>query len=371
MDAPQGTIRTDVVPSSALPLMQGYIPALPKEARMHVGMVGLGRMGLGMARRLGRGGHACIGFDPGAAARQAYAADGGTAVDSLRALVEALPAPRVVWLMVPAGIVDAVVADLAPLLGAGDTIVEGGNSCWQDDLRRAAELAPRGIHWVDAGVSGGVWGLERGYCLMVGGPGEAVARIEPLLRSLAPGAGGIAPSPGREGRGGRAEEGWLHCGPTGAGHFVKMVHNGIEYGLMAAYAEGFNLLRQANRGAQPGAASAESTPLRDPSHYRYDFDLADIAELWRRGSVIPSWLLDLTAQAMAGDPGLDSFAGRVSDSGEGRWTVQAAVDLGVPAHVLTASLFERFSSRGEALFADKVCSAMRKGFGGHLERKPS
>jgi 6-phosphogluconate dehydrogenase len=351
--------------------MQGYIPALAKEARMHMGMVGLGRMGLGMARRLGRDGHTCIGFDPGAAARKAYDDAGGTTVASLRELVDALPGPRVVWIMVPAGIVDGVVAELAPLLGAGDTIVEGGNSCWQDDLRRAAELAPRGIHWVDAGVSGGVWGLERGFCLMVGGPDEAVARLEPVLRSLAPGRGSVPPSPGRGSRGGRAEEGWLHCGPTGAGHFVKMVHNGIEYGLMAAYAEGFNLLRQANRGAMPAEASSESTPLRDPSHYRYDFDLADIAELWRRGSVIPSWLLDLTAQAMAGDPNLDSFAGRVSDSGEGRWTVQAAVDLGVPAHVLTASLFERFSSRGEALFADKVCSAMRKGFGGHLERKPS
>ncbi len=336
---------------------------------MQLGMVGLGRMGFGMSQRLARSGHHCIGFDPGASARDAFAAAGGTAAPSLAGLVHQLPTPRVVWLMVPAGAVDAVVHELAPLLSAGDTIVDGGNSCWQDDLRRAASLNGTGIRWVDAGVSGGVWGLERGFCLMVGGPTDAVRALEPILKALAPGRGAVPATPDRLDRGGRAEEGWLHCGPTGAGHFVKMVHNGIEYGLMAAYAEGFNLLRQAGAGKATAGADAETSPLREPSHYQYDLDVADIAELWRRGSVIPSWLLDLTAHALAQDPNLDGYSGRVSDSGEGRWTVQAAVDLGVPAHTLTAALFERFASRGHAQFADQICSAMRKGFGGHFEKK--
>ncbi|HLY86421.1 MAG TPA: decarboxylating 6-phosphogluconate dehydrogenase [Gaiellaceae bacterium] len=323
-------------------------------------MVGLGRMGANMTERLRAAGHDLETFDPNVDSRTA---------SSLAELVGQLDAPRSVWLMVPAGIVDSVVGELAPHLENGDTIIDGGNSYYVDDLRRAKELRGKGIHYVDVGVSGGVWGLKRGYCLMVGGDDEAVGRLTPVLEALAPGVGSAVRTPGREGDATPEEQGWLHCGPGGAGHFVKMVHNGIEYGLMAAYAEGLNILHKAGAGKHTREADAETAPLRDPEYYQYDLDLPQIAELWRRGSVIGSWLLDLTAASFTDDPRLKSFAGRVSDSGEGRWTIAAAIDEGVPVPVLSAALFERFSSRGEADFANRVLSAMRKQFGGHAEKK--
>ncbi len=335
---------------------------------MQLGMIGLGRMGSNMVRRLLRHGHDVVAFDRVASAREAMAREGAKAAASVTELVEGLEAPRVVWLMVPAAVVDAATAEIAPLLERGDTIVDGGNSYYVDDLRRAKELATRGLHHVDVGVSGGVFGLERGYCQMIGGEREVVNRLEPLFAALAPARESAPPTPGRDGRPGTAELGYLHCGPSGAGHFVKMVHNGIEYGLMAAYAEGLSILRHANIGQAQQEHDAETTPLRDPEHYRYDFNLGEIAELWRRGSVISSWLLDLTASALLDSPDLAGYAGRVSDSGEGRWTIKAAIDEAVPAPVLTAALIERFASRGEADYANKLLSAMRAAFGGHQEK---
>jgi 6-phosphogluconate dehydrogenase len=335
---------------------------------MQVGMIGLGRMGANMTRRLMRGGHQCVVHDLSSAAVRGLADEGAAGASSLGDLVQRLAEPRTVWLMVPAAVVDTTLEALVPLLAPGDVVVDGGNSHYHDDLARAKRLAARGLHYVDCGTSGGVRGLDRGYCLMIGGEPEVVRRLDPLFATLAPGAGAASPTPGREPGTGTAEQGYLHCGPAGAGHFVKMVHNGIEYGLMAAYAEGLNILRHANVGVSERAADAETTPLRAPDHYRYDFDLASIAEVWRRGSVIASWLLDLTAAALAGDPKLEGFAGRVSDSGEGRWTLEAAIEEGVPANVLAAALFARFSSRGEADFQDRVVSAMRFEFGGHVER---
>jgi len=337
---------------------------------MQVGMIGLGRMGANMVRRLMRGGHRCVVHDVSKEAVQVLVGEGALGAVSLDDFVTRLATPRIVWLMVPAAIVDATLDDLSPRLAAGDVVVDGGNSYYRDDIERAKRLATRGLHYVDCGTSGGVWGLERGYCLMIGGDADVVRRLDPLFATLAPGAGSVAPSPGREQRAGAAEQGYLRCGPNGAGHFVKMVHNGIEYGLMAAYAEGLNILRHANVGLRARAADAETTPLRNPEYYQYDLNLADVAEVWRRGSVIASWLLDLTAAALASDPTLARFAGRVSDSGEGRWTLDAAIDEAVPAHVLAAALFERFASRGEADFQDRLLSAMRFEFGGHLEKRP-
>jgi 6-phosphogluconate dehydrogenase len=335
---------------------------------MQLGMIGLGRMGANMVRRLLRGGHQCVVFDRSPKAVQELTQDKAVGASSLADLVKKLEKPRAVWLMVPAAVVDTSIADLLPLLEKGDILIDGGNSYYIDDIRRAKELAPRGIHYVDVGTSGGVWGLERGYCMMIGGEPEVVKRLDPIFARLAPGAGDIARTPGREKADGTAEQGYLHCGPNGAGHFVKMVHNGIEYGVMAAYAEGLGILRSANVGKREHAVDAETTPLRDPEHYQYDLDLPDIAEVWRRGSVIASWLLDLLASALIKDPNLKGFEGRVSDSGEGRWTIKAAIDESVPAHVLASALYERFSSRGEADFADKLLSAMRYEFGGHLEK---
>jgi len=331
-------------------------------------MIGLGRMGGNMVRRLMRSGHTCVVYDRSPQAVETLVKGGATGASSVAELVKKLAKPRAVCLMVPAAFVDASIDELAPLLEKGDTLIDGGNSNYQDDIARAKRLAQQGLHYVDMGTSGGVWGLERGYCLMIGGETEAVKRLDPIFATLAPGRGDIGRTPGREKLDGTAEHGYLHCGPNGAGHFVKMIHNGIEYGLMAAYAEGLSILRNANIGKASHEKDAETTPLRNPEHYQYDFNLADITELWRRGSVISSWLLDLTTQAMVGDPSLEKFGGKVSDSGEGRWTVQAANDLGIPAHVLTASLFERFSSRGLDLFQNKVLSAMRFGFGGHVEQ---
>jgi 6-phosphogluconate dehydrogenase len=331
-------------------------------------MIGLGRMGANMVRRLLRDGHNCIVFDRSQKAIADLAAERAIGASSLADLTAKLAAPRVVWLMVPAATVDGTIAELSPHLAPGDIVVDGGNSHYVNDIRRAKALAANGIHYVDVGTSGGVWGLERGYCLMIGGEASAVARLDPVFRSLAPGRGGLERTPGREKAASTAEEGYLHCGAHGAGHFVKMVHNGIEYGLMAAYAEGMNVLRGAGIGKQAHAVDAETTPLSDPEHYQYDFNLPDIAEVWRRGSVVASWLLDLTAAALVADPSLASFAGRVSDSGEGRWTIKAAIDEGVPTPVLTAALHERFASRGEALFQDKLLSAMRYQFGGHHEK---
>jgi 6-phosphogluconate dehydrogenase len=335
---------------------------------MKLGMIGLGRMGGNMVRRLQADGHDLVVYDVDGDAVARLEDEGATGARTLEDFVAALATPRVAWIMVPAGFVDDTVSQLVELLDADDVVVDGGNSHYRDDLRRARELGPRGIRYVDVGVSGGVWGRERGYSLMIGGEADAVAHLEPVFRSLAP---GVAAAPRTAGRGGEptaGEHGYLHCGPAGAGHFVKMVHNGIEYGVMAAYAEGFAILDRADVGAEAQAHDAETAPMADPAAYRYDLDVAAIAEVWRRGSVIQSWLLDLTAAALADDPHLDGFGGRVSDSGEGRWTVQAAIDEGVPAHVITAALFERFSSRGNAGFADKVLSAMRKQFGGHDEK---
>ena len=335
---------------------------------MQLGMVGLGRMGASMVRRLLRGGHQCAVFDISVKAVAEFVKENAVGTASLSELVNSLTKPRAVWLMVPVGAVDKTIADLLPCLERGDILIDGGNSYYVDDVRRAKKLTPKGIHYIDVGTSGGVWGLERGYCMMIGGETEVVKRLDPIFATLAPGRGDIPRTVGREKAGGTSEQGYLHCGPTGAGHFVKMVHNGIEYGLMAAYAEGLAILKAANMGKERGVVDAETTPLRDPEYYQYDLDLADIAEVWRRGSVIASWLLDLTATALIKDPALSGFAGRVSDSGEGRWTIKAAIDEGVPAHVLSSALYERFSSRGEADFADKLLSAMRYQFGGHIEK---
>jgi 6-phosphogluconate dehydrogenase len=335
---------------------------------MQLGMIGLGRMGANMVRRLLKGGHECVVYDVSPKAVAELAKDGATAAASLKDLVAKLHKPRVLWLMVPAAVVDETSAQLLPYLESGDTLIDGGNSYYVDDIRRSKALVSRDIHYVDVGTSGGVLGLERGYCMMIGGEHDVVQRLDPIFATLAPGTGSVERTPGRERLEGTAEQGYLHCGPSGAGHFVKMVHNGIEYGIMAAYAEGLAVLRAANAGKQAHEIDAETTPLRNPEHYQYELNLADVAEVWRRGSVISSWLLDLTAAALAEDPALAKFSGRVSDSGEGRWTIQAAIDEGVPAPVLTTALYERFSSRGNAAFQDKVLSAMRYQFGGHLEK---
>ena len=335
---------------------------------MQLGMIGLGRMGANMVRRLMGGGHECVVYDMSPEAVAGLVKEKAVGASSLTDFVARLSKPRAIWLMVPAAVVDKAIADLVPLLSQGDIVIDGGNSYYIDDIRRAKELLSKGIHYVDVGTSGGVWGLERGYCMMIGGEATVVKQLDPIFRRLAPGRGDVARTPGREKASGTAEEGYLHCGPNGAGHFVKMVHNGIEYGLMAAYAEGMNILKQANVGKSGREVDAETTPLRNPEHYRYDFNLPDIAELWRRGSVVASWLLDLTAIALLESPGLEDFSGRVSDSGEGRWTILAAIDEGVPAEVLTAALYERFSSRGEADFQNKLLSAMRFQFGGHHEK---
>ena len=337
---------------------------------MQVGMVGLGRMGAGMVRRLMRGGHACVVYDVNAAAIPPLEQDGATGATTIEAFVTKLTPPRAIWMMVPAAVVDATIERLLPHLQRGDILIDGGNSHFADDIRRAADLEPRGVHYVDVGTSGGVWGFDRGFCQMIGGEPSIVAHLSPIFETLAPGTNAAPPTPGRDRTAvGTAEHGYLHCGPSGAGHFVKMIHNGIEYGVMAAYAEGLNVLKHANIGAQSHEQDAETAPIRNPSHYRYDFDIAAITELWRRGSVVSSWLLDLTAAALAADPGLQQFSGRVSDSGEGRWTIAAAIDEGVPAPVLSAALYERFSSRGRADFANQVLSAMRLQFGGHSEKK--
>jgi 6-phosphogluconate dehydrogenase len=340
---------------------------------MDVGLVGLGRMGANMARRWRRHGHTVIGYARTKATVDGLVADGAISAGatSLEDLVASLAPPRVLWVMVPAASVDATIDRLATLLAPGDHIVDGGNSWFRDDIRRAAQLVPRGIHYLDCGTSGGTWGLERGYCLMIGGPEEAVTRLDPLFRALAPGVERAPRTPGRDGEPTTAEQGYLHCGPAGAGHFVKMVHNGIEYGIMAAYAEGLNLLHHADAGLASRAVDAETSPLREPELYRYEFDLAAITELWRRGSVIASWLLDLTAQALVHDGDLEGFGGVVADSGEGRWTSMAAIDTSVPTPVLTTALYSRFTSRGEGDFGNKVLSAMRLGFGGHIEVKPA
>jgi 6-phosphogluconate dehydrogenase len=335
---------------------------------MQLGMIGLGRMGANMVRRLLKGGHQCVVFDRSPKAVQALTEDSAAGAATLADLVKKLDKPRAVWLMVPAAAVDRTIADLLPDLDPGDILIDGGNSYYVDDIRRAKGLAAKQIHYVDVGTSGGVWGLERGYCMMIGGPEQAVERLDPIFTTLAPGEGDIPHTAGRERFGSTATEGYLHCGPSGAGHFVKMVHNGIEYGIMAAYAEGLAVLRSANIGKQQREIDAETTPLRDPEQYQYDLNLPDIAEVWRRGSVIASWLLDLTAAALAEDPLLAKFAGRVSDSGEGRWTIKAAIDEAVPVPVLTTALYQRFTSRGEADYQDKLLSAMRFEFGGHLEK---
>jgi len=335
---------------------------------MQLGMVGLGRMGANMVRRLLKAGHECVVFDMSSKAVEELVREKAQGSSSLQEFAKKLSKPRAIWLMVPAAVVEKTIADLLPSLDPGDILIDGGNSHYVDDIQRAGELAPKSIHYLDVGTSGGVWGLERGYCMMIGGETEIVKHLDPIFATLAPGRGEIPRTPGREKLGGTAEQGYLHCGPNGAGHFVKMVHNGIEYGLMAAYAEGLGILRSANIGKQRDVVDAETTPLRDPEHYQYDLDLRDIAEVWRRGSVVASWLLDLAAAGLAKDPALSSFAGRVSDSGEGRWTIKAAIDEAVPAPVLSTALYQRFTSRGEADYQDKLLSAMRFGFGGHLEK---
>jgi len=336
---------------------------------MQLGMIGLGRMGANMVRRLMKGGHECVAFDMTPASVQALAKEGATGAGSLDDFVSKLKQPRAIWLMVPAAVVDSTLAQLAPKLAKDDIVIDGGNSYYIDDIRRAEELKKKGLHYVDVGTSVGVWGLERGYCMMIGGENQSVQRLDPIFKTLAPGIGDIPRTPGREKAQGTAEQGYLHCGPSGAGHFVKMVHNGIEYGVMAAYAEGLNILNHANVGKTKRTEDAETTPLRNPEHYMYDLNLPDVAEVWRRGSVIASWLLDLTAIALLKSPQLTDFGGRVSDSGEGRWTILAAIDEGTPAPVLTSALYERFTSRGEADFANKLLSAMRFEFGGHEEKK--
>jgi 6-phosphogluconate dehydrogenase len=335
---------------------------------MKLGMIGLGRMGANMVRRLLKGGHRCVVFDMSPKAMNELVQEKAAGSASLPDLVTKLEKPRAVWLMVPAAVVEKTIADLLPHLEADDILIDGGNSYYVDDIRRAKELAAKRIHYVDVGTSGGVWGLERGYCMMIGGEKDVVKHLDPIFSTLAPGAGDVSRTPGREKSDGTAEQGYLHCGPNGAGHFVKMVHNGIEYGLMAAYAEGLGILCDANVGKEQHAIDAETTPLRDPEHYQYDLDLRDIAEVWRRGSVIASWLLDLTAAGLVKDPALSQFTGRVSDSGEGRWTIKAAIDEAVPVPVLSTALYQRFTSRGEADYQDRLLSAMRYGFGGHLEK---
>ena len=344
---------------------------MSEKRTMQLGMIGLGRMGANMVRRLMNGGHACVVFDRSRDVVTELVKEKAIGAASLAEFVKKLRKPRAVWLMIPAGVVDASISELIPLLEPGDILIDGGNSYYVDDIRRAKELAGKGIHYVDVGTSGGVWGLERGYCLMIGGEPEIVERLDPIFAALAPGTGNIPCTAGREKLDGTAEQGYLHCGPNGAGHFVKMVHNGIEYGIMAAYAEGFGVLKAANVGKRPREADAETTPLRRPENYQFDLNLADISEVWRRGSVIASWLLDLTAGALAADASLARFSGRVSDSGEGRWTIKAAIDEGVPVPVLTTALYERFASRGEGDYQDKLLSAMRFGFGGHLEKAAS
>jgi 6-phosphogluconate dehydrogenase len=336
---------------------------------MQLGMIGLGRMGANMVRRLEKAGHQCVVYDRSANVVQQLTKEGATGSSSVDDFVAKLQKPRAIWLMVPAAIVDSMIAELVPKLAKDDILIDGGNSYYIDDIRRAKELAPKGIHYVDVGTSGGVWGLERGYCEMIGGETPVVQHLDPIFKTLAPGRGNIDRTPGREKVGGTAEEGYLHCGPSGAGHFVKMVHNGIEYGLMAAYAEGLNILKHADAGLKKQIDDAENTPLRDPDHYKYEFNLADVAEVWRRGSVVASWLLDLTAISLLEQPTLANYSGRVSDSGEGRWTILAAIESAAPAPVLSSALYERFSSRGEGDFAAKLLSAMRFQFGGHVEQK--
>jgi 6-phosphogluconate dehydrogenase len=338
---------------------------------MELGMIGLGRMGANMVRRLLRGGHRCVVFDRSAAAVSELVKEKAVGAATISELVRKLERPRAIWLMVPAAVVDSTITELASSLEADDIIIDGGNSYYVDDIRRGKALAATRIHYVDVGTSGGVWGLDRGYCMMIGGEKAVVDRLDPIFKTLAPGRGDVSRTPGREATDGTAELGYLHCGPTGAGHFVKMVHNGIEYGLMAAYAEGLSLLRAANVGKSTHAIDAETTPLRDPEHYQYDFDLRDIAEVWRRGSVIASWLLDLTASSLVADTGLSQFSGHVADSGEGRWTIKAAIDEAVPVPVLSAALYQRFASRGESDYQDRLLSAMRFGFGGHVEKAAS
>ena len=335
---------------------------------MRMGMIGLGRMGANMSVRLMKAGHEIVAFDVSADSVKALAAQGAIAATSIEDMIAKLPAPRSIWMMIPTAYVDETIAKIAPHLSKGDTLIDGGNSYYKDDIRRAKELAKSGIDYVDVGTSGGVWGLDRGYCQMIGGPEASVKRLDPIFSALAPGKGSIPVTPARKNMPGTAEQGYLHCGPNGGGHFVKMVHNGIEYGIMAAYAEGLNIIKNADAGMHAREKNAETTPLREPEAYMYKFNLPDVAEVWRRGSVISSWLLDLTANSLAADPELTKFDGRVSDSGEGRWTIDAAIDEGVPAYVLTAALYARFSSRGAALFGDKLCSAMRYEFGGHLEQ---
>jgi 6-phosphogluconate dehydrogenase len=340
-----------------------------RSAKMQLGMIGLGRMGASMVSRLLQGGHECVVFDMKPDSVKDLASKGATGAASLDDFMAKLKPPRAVWLMVPAAAVEVTVHDLAAQMQQGDIVIDGGNSYYIDDIRRAKELKPKGIRYIDVGTSGGVWGIERGYCLMIGGEGDAVLHLDPIFKTLAPGLGDIPRTPGREKVRDTVEEGYLHCGPSGAGHFVKMVHNGIEYGLMAAYSEGLNILRHANVGKNSRTADAETTPLRNPEFYQYDFNLADVAEVWRRGSVVASWLLDLTAIALFGQPDLSKFSGRVSDSGEGRWTITAAIEEGAPAPVLSAALYQRFASRGEEDFGDKLLSAMRFEFGGHIEKK--
>lgn len=335
---------------------------------MQLGMIGLGRMGANMVRRLIKGGHECVVFDRSQKAIEGLVQEKAVGSSSLEDFTKKLKKPRVIWMMVPAAVVDEMISEIGPFLEPGDILIDGGNSYYVDDIRRAKELAPKGIHYVDVGTSGGVWGLERGYCMMIGGEDDIVKHLDPVFATLAPGTGDIPRTPGRSKAGGTAEQGYLHCGPNGGGHFVKMVHNGIEYGIMAAYAEGLSVLKAANIGKQKSEIDAETTPLRDPEHYQYDLNLPDIAEVWRRGSVIASWLLDLTATALFEDPALSNFAGRVSDSGEGRWTIKAAIDEAVPVPVLSTALYARFSSRGDAEFQNRLLSAMRYEFGGHLEK---
>ena len=342
-----------------------------KPTAMQLGMVGLGRMGANMVRRLMKDGHECVVYDRAPQAVSDLAKEKAVGANSPAEFIKKLSKPRAVWLMVPAGVVDQTIAGFLPLLEQGDVLIDGGNSYYVDDMRRAKELAAKGIHYVDVGTSGGVWGLERGYCMMIGGENDVVQRLDPIFATLAPGIGNIPRTPGRPKGTSSAEQGYLHCGPNGAGHFVKMVHNGIEYGIMAAYAEGLGVLKAANAGKRQGESDAETTPLRNPEDYKFDLNLTDVTEVWRRGSVIASWLLDLTANALAADPQLAKFEGRVSDSGEGRWTIKAAIDEGVPVPVLTTALYERFASRGEADYQDKLLSAMRLGFGGHLEKSAS